>query len=73
MIREDVVRTLARAGHHGIRQQVDGTSGAEVVSAIFLMCSQSVDVGLKIGVTRESMRLAILGLYLQVADGEHPQ
>lgn len=68
MVRDDVVRRLAKAAHTGMQPEAAGTTGSEVVSALFLMCHQGVEVGLKIGCTRESLRLAILSLYMLVAD-----
>jgi hypothetical protein len=68
MVRDDIVKALARAGHEGMMPAARGTTGPEVVSALFMMCAQGIEVGIKIGCTRESMRLAILSLYMQVAD-----
>lgn len=68
MVREAIVRRLVQAGHEGMMPAATGSTGTEVVSALFLMCSQGIEVALKIGVTRASLRQAIHGLYMLVAD-----
>jgi hypothetical protein len=74
MVREAIVRRLIQGSHQGMQTVVDGSTGTEVVSAYFAMCQQAIEVALKIGCTRESLRrLAILALYLLVADDEVKQ
>lgn len=68
MVREAIVRRLIQGSHQGMHNVVEGSTGTEVVSAYVAMCQQAIEVGLKIGCTRESLRLAILGLYMLVAD-----
>jgi hypothetical protein len=73
MVREAIVRRLIQGSHQGMQAVIDGSTGTEVVSAYVTMCQQAIEVALKIGCTRESLRLAILGLYMLVADDEVKQ
>jgi hypothetical protein len=68
MVRDAIVRRLVRGAHAGMHEVVDGSTGTEVVSAYFALCQNAIEVALQIGCTRESLRHAILGLYMLVAD-----
>lgn len=72
MVRDNVVRDLARAGHQAMHDysSIHVTSSMEIVSAIFVMTHQAIDAGLRSGCTRESLRLAVFALYLSLADDQ---